>query len=579
MLLEAGQRIDRFVLIEPLGEGGQGAVWKARDPLAPDAPCALKLVPVGLGRASDLERVRREARALAQLDHPSLVRSTGLFEDLKHGVLGISMELVQGTSLRQLSRDGRLSPEQKSAVLEHVACALDYLHRSGVVHRDVKLDNVLVRESFWDDPSRSDAVKVVDLGIAAVAGSNRDLTQEGTVVGTLPYLAPELLDPATFEGDQSSPRIDVFAFGVMAWLLLSGRHPSGLPASSTAVDYTRAYRARAVPGESFPDGSVDEPWQSVLSRCLAIDPSQRLPDGAAVLGAIAGRAPESVVVRPSRDAAVASPRAMFDATAPVAHAAADAATVELAKPKPRPAEAKTSFVVPVLILCGAAGIGAYFALRAGDDAPRASASASAKPTASARAPLASAVPDAAAAAPEAAAEAAAPEAALEAAAAPVDPCASGCSSGRGCGAEGCDAPLDPSEVYAVRLGRADAANGSSLLATYQTAEVCVSVAGSSKAPVCMPLSETLDAGVTKKHLDVSYTELVKSGLHVSVQNTLPQGSAPLAHKNDVKPSDGATRELLCKGLVIEGFTSELDVSVERVVLYLDDPEAQPTRCP
>ena len=161
MEFQAGIKVDRYVLIEALGEGGQGAVWKASDPLAPNVPCALKLVPVIAGRPNDLERTRREARALAQLDHPTLVRSVSLFEDLKLGVLGIAMELVRGTSLRQLASSGRLSPSEKTQVLEHVARALAYLHSKGVVHRDVKLDNVLVRESFWADPTRPDGVKVV----------------------------------------------------------------------------------------------------------------------------------------------------------------------------------------------------------------------------------------------------------------------------------------------------------------------------------------------------------------------------------------------------------------------------------
>ena len=582
MEFQAGIKVDRYVLIEALGEGGQGAVWKASDPLAPNVPCALKLVPVIAGRPNDLERTRREARALAQLDHPTLVRSVSLFEDLKLGVLGIAMELVRGTSLRQLASSGRLSPSEKTQVLEHVARALAYLHSKGVVHRDVKLDNVLVRESFWADPTRPDGVKVVDLGIAAVAGDDQNLTREGTVVGTVPYLAPEQLDPATFEGDQSSPRIDVFAFGVMGWLLLSGRHPTGLPATSSAVDYTRAYRAHAVPSRISAETEVDGPWRSVLVSCLAPTPADRLADGSAVVEAITGQPPDSVVVRPSRDlphqTAVATPQAMFDATVLAERqpsgSTARVSTVEIGPERERPRSA--SWVLPlltVLFAVGAGGVGAWL-MRSPSTAP----APTAKPVRSSvvRPPRPPAVPsptESADALESDAAEAAAPAGVLPAA------CREGCPSGRGCGPQGCDAALEAADVYALRLGGVDAnAEGASLLATYRTAEVCVSVTGRPTPPVCMALLETADAGVTHGHLRVTYSELL-TGLDVSVRHVVPgAGEAKLAHKSGVTV-DVNRSEVLCKGIVVEGLTTQGDVSVARVVLFLDDPAGQPERCP
>lgn len=577
MELRAGLQIDRYVLIEPLGEGGQGAVWKASDPLVPDRPCALKLVPVVLGRPRDLERVRREARALAQLEHPSLVRSVSLFEDLKLGVLGIAMELVQGTSLRQLASQGRLGPHEKHLVLEHVARALDYLHQSGVVHRDVKLDNVLVRDSFFDDPTRPDGVKVVDLGIAAVAGSDQQLTQEGTVVGTVPYLAPELLDPATFEGDPSSPCVDVFAFGVMGWLLLAGRHPTGLPANSNAVEYTRSYRRGTTPAASFPQGEVDGEWREVLTRCLTLMPSERLQSAAAVLEAITGRPAESVVVRPSRDpaTAVASPQAMFDPTVlaerPPTGPTAQVSTVEIGPGKRT--STSTTWALPAVTVLFAVGVGVGVALLVRESPPRAVPRA--RPATSAAAQPARKSTDAGPPTSAPAVASAAPSVSAPAVA-PADACTEGCPSGRSCGDEGCDAPLEPADVYSVRLGRVDAnAAGASLLETYRTAEVCVSV--TAKTPVCMPLLETTDGGVTRKHLSVSYAELAKDGLDVTVQHVVPgTGAAKLGHRSAIK-LDSARRELLCKGLVIDGLTTE-GVSIERVVLFLDEPDTVPKRC-
>ncbi|MBI4704065.1 MAG: hypothetical protein HY744_23395 [Deltaproteobacteria bacterium] len=87
MALSPGTRVDRYVLVRQLGEGGQAAVWLAKDPVSADELCALKLLELGLARESDAERARREARTLARLSHPSLVKCRGLFEDLDHGLL------------------------------------------------------------------------------------------------------------------------------------------------------------------------------------------------------------------------------------------------------------------------------------------------------------------------------------------------------------------------------------------------------------------------------------------------------------------------------------------------------------
>jgi serine/threonine protein kinase len=103
------------------------------------------------------------------------------------------------------------------------------------------LDNVVVIQlGAAGDPT---SVKVVDLGIARITSDAQGLTQMGTVVGTISYLAPELLDPASVEGEVPEAARDVFAFGVMGWLLVTGRHPSGLPANAKIADYVRAYRA------------------------------------------------------------------------------------------------------------------------------------------------------------------------------------------------------------------------------------------------------------------------------------------------------------------------------------------------
>lgn len=581
MNFEPGLRLDRYVLSEPLGEGGQGAVWKATDPLLPDTPVALKLVAIRLASSGALERARREARALAELDHPSLVRCHGLFEDLKHGVLGVAMDWIAGTSLKALAADERLDDPAKLAVLGHVAHALEYLHQKGLVHRDVKLDNVLVRDTFWQDPTRPDGVKLVDLGIARSVGSDRDLTEEGTVIGTLSYLAPEVLDGPLGRGLESSPTVDVFAFGVMGWLMLAKTHPTGLPRSASAVELALAYRSAATTPGSFPKGTLGEPLSGVLTRCLALDPKERLADGSAIIEALGLSSPDSVVVRPSKSGktgvtAVATPRAMRDDTALAADGASasspDAITREIGgQPTQQPAKRSALWLpLATLLLAGGAGVAIVRSLPGPSPTPSSSSSAAAPPSREPRkppSPPSAAMPNSSEPAPSA------PVPVADAS----PTCA--CPSGRGCGDEGCSAPLEFSDNYALRVGRVDADDGgASVLSTYRTAELCVALAGAQ--PVCMPLQELEDGGISARSVNVSYRDLIDRGLDVQLDHKVPgAGSTKLAWKRGVKLDGSPTRALLCRGLVIEGLETAPDVSVRRVVLYLDDPESVPTRCP
>ena len=274
-----GDRVDRYVLVQPLGEGGQGSVWRAEDPLAPGQPRAIKLVPLVLARPNDVERVRREARALAKLEHASLVRCHALFEDLKHSALGVVMDFVDGTSLRVAADEPWMTDQHRVAALRHIARALSYVHQEGVVHRDLKLDNVLVRRAFWDAPEKAENIKLVDFGIAKVSDGSHALTAVDTIVGTLAYLSPELLDPAFFKSSGATAAVDVFAFGVLAWKLLVGGHPTGLPAGAGIVDYGAAYRALANRELPWPADAPSGAWGTLLSDCLRVRAPDRIADG------------------------------------------------------------------------------------------------------------------------------------------------------------------------------------------------------------------------------------------------------------------------------------------------------------
>src|SRR5262249_43932503 len=150
---------------EQLGAGGQAEVWRAEDPKAPELRFALKLVDVENVAPTKLARLRREAEELAALRHPSVVRCFGLIEDDERALLGFVMEFVEGESLSKRMHDTRLDERLRILVLGHVASALGHIHRQNLVHRDVKLDHVLVTDAFFRNPDDPSTVKLIDFGI------------------------------------------------------------------------------------------------------------------------------------------------------------------------------------------------------------------------------------------------------------------------------------------------------------------------------------------------------------------------------------------------------------------------------
>jgi eukaryotic-like serine/threonine-protein kinase len=205
-----GRRIgSRYRMGAPLAAGGMGEVWVARDLLL-DRPVAVKVLGgalAGDGRAA--ERLRREARAVARLDHPNIARVLDLGEH--DGRPYLVMELLEGESLAgRIDRAGPMAPGEAARVVAAVADALQAAHRAGVVHRDVKPGNVFL--------TAEGEVKVLDFGIASAAGE-ADLTT-GDLLGTAAYLAPEraLGRPAT-------PAADIYSLGVVLYELLAGRRP------------------------------------------------------------------------------------------------------------------------------------------------------------------------------------------------------------------------------------------------------------------------------------------------------------------------------------------------------------------
>ncbi len=295
-----GATVDRYRLVAPAGEGGQGSVWRAEDPLHPEAPVALKLVPLNAAPPASIERFRREARALSRLSHPSLPRCHALFEDLRHDVVGIALDFIDGSPLSVLVASPALTPELRLWILRHLAAALAFVHEAGLVHRDVKPQNVMIEKGFTAHPEDPAGVKLVDFGIAAEPSNPKPLTVAGSVIGTNEYLAPEIVDRTFWKEPADGPERDVFALGVLAFELLHGKHPAGLASDAPLGDFMLAYRAQAEK-DTWPPDVAGDTLEPFYRACLALRSSQRARDGAAVVALLAGAAtPRAVKTAPIR---------------------------------------------------------------------------------------------------------------------------------------------------------------------------------------------------------------------------------------------------------------------------------------
>ncbi|MCE9636033.1 MAG: serine/threonine protein kinase [Planctomycetes bacterium] len=224
---EIARKLPQFDVLGPLGRGGMGFVWRARQK-ALDRDVALKVLgPEAAAAPGFAERFRREAKALARLDHPNIVRVYDSGE--ADGVFWIAMELVEGTNLRQAIAARAIRPRETLEIVRQICDALEYAHAQGVVHRDIKPENILI--------STDGRVRVADFGIAKIAGAAPDdgLTMHGQVMGTAHYMAPEQVEhPQTVDH-----RADIYSLGVVFYELLTGELPIGRfapPSAKVQID-------------------------------------------------------------------------------------------------------------------------------------------------------------------------------------------------------------------------------------------------------------------------------------------------------------------------------------------------------
>ena len=251
-------RVGDFDMLEVLGQGGMGVVYRARQ-LSTGREVALKFVLDARGNARRLERFRREGEVTASLNHPAILRVHGV--GVLEGIPYLEYELVP--EARTLSEACRtLAPRERLALLRDAARGLGHAHARGVVHRDVKPDNVLV------DPQGR--VLVADFGLAAAQGMER-LTRTGALVGTPHYMAPELVSG---QRERVAPGTDVWALGVLLFELVTGQLPF---AGDNLVQLSVAITSQPIPSPRTIDPSVDRGLEAICAKALARDPAERYP--------------------------------------------------------------------------------------------------------------------------------------------------------------------------------------------------------------------------------------------------------------------------------------------------------------
>jgi hypothetical protein len=204
--------LDRYRPLRPLGSGGMGQVWLARDELS-GLDVALKIVP---REGKTGHRAEREARAAASLRHERCQRILALARDPSH--VYIAYEYIPGRTLREAMRAGEIDDRAALQVAAQISDALAHAHGKGIVHRDVKPSNVLLAQHLDSQPNRID-VRLLDFGLAQMAEFDT-LTALGDVPGTLAYIAPERL-----QGLTATAAADVWGVGVLLWEALAGEHP------------------------------------------------------------------------------------------------------------------------------------------------------------------------------------------------------------------------------------------------------------------------------------------------------------------------------------------------------------------
>ena len=263
MPLTPGEKLGPYEIVSPIGAGGMGEVYKARDTRL-DRTVAIKVLPDHIARRDDLRaRFEREARAVASLNHPHIcvLHDIGRQSDISYMV----MEFMEGETLAQRIEKGAVPLDQAIKHASQIADALDRAHRVGVTHRDIKPQNIILTR---------DGVKVLDFGLAksvARPGPTEEtltavLTTEGTVMGTPQYMAPE-----QFEGKEADARSDIWAFGAVLYEMVTGQKAFQGKSYSSLVGAILSADPAPMAVKPFTPAWLER----LVRRCLAKDAEDR----------------------------------------------------------------------------------------------------------------------------------------------------------------------------------------------------------------------------------------------------------------------------------------------------------------
>jgi tetratricopeptide (TPR) repeat protein len=268
MVLRPGMRVGPYEVVSPIGAGGMGEVYRARDArLGRDV--AIKVLPAEF--ASDPERLRRfeqEAKAVAALDHPNILALHDL--GTHEGAPYLVMELLEGESLRERLRGGALPARKSVEIGVQIAQGLAVAHEKGIVHRDLKPENVFV--------TKDGHVKILDFGIAKLAAPRTteelarattvvEATAAGILLGSVGYMSPEQV-----RGQAVDQRSDIFSFGCVLYEMLSGKRAF---AEATVADTLSAILSKDPPPLPRPDGGFPPPLEAIVNQCLEKQPEDR----------------------------------------------------------------------------------------------------------------------------------------------------------------------------------------------------------------------------------------------------------------------------------------------------------------
>jgi eukaryotic-like serine/threonine-protein kinase len=269
----------KYELLEEIGHGGMATVFRARDRRL-GREVAIKLIHRHLRDNSEVaERFAREATAVAKLRHRNIVEVYDV-SDVEESERYLVVELVRGVTLRErLRHDGPLPPEVAAAVACEIGAGLDHAHHQGIIHRDVKPENVLIEVLSNDQGSERPPVRVMltDFGIAKLLDS-QGVTSTGQVLGSPAHMAPEQID-----GRMVDARTDVFALGVLLYESMAGKLPF-------TGDHPAQVLRKVLDGEFLPperhDARIGASYSRLITRALARDPAERFPSVQSLMDAL-----------------------------------------------------------------------------------------------------------------------------------------------------------------------------------------------------------------------------------------------------------------------------------------------------